>query len=205
MSDEATNDTKPFWQSRAIIGSAVTIAALIAGFYKIKIDVGNLTDIVVQIAGLLGAALAIYGRIKATQPIAFTGGTKPGGPFNPEAEVKKAEVAKPETADRKSESGAASQDTLLLVAVIFILLGMFVWAIPAHSSPRPLIEEPEPEVIAHRAVCKWMQIVRIEDSRPFLTRLLASIHCTPTAALVTTASGTSPQITKIEITGGAQF
>ena len=162
--DAEGTEGKPLWQSRTIIGAVVAIVAAVAGFKNIKIDVANLTDILVQASIIVGGILAIYGRIKATQPIKFLGATTPGGVFNPKAEVKKAEVAKPETGDRKSERGAASQDTLLLVAVIFILLGMFVWAIPAHSSPRPLVDQPEPEVIAHRAVCEWMQIVTSRTS-----------------------------------------
>ena len=92
MSDEAQDtEAKPIWQSRTIIGAAVTIFALVAGFKNFKVDVANLTDILVQVAGLIGAALAIYGRIKATKPITFTAGTTPGGAFNPSAPVKKAE------------------------------------------------------------------------------------------------------------------
>ena len=197
MSDDLVipADAKKPWQSRTLIGAAVVIASAIAGLWKIKIDVANLTDILVQVSAILGAALAIYGRIKATQPITFTGGTKPGGPFNPSAEVKKAMPV-------KSESGTAAADTLVLVGLIFLLAGIGAFAFPTVQR---MTQRPEPEVIAHRAVCEWMQIVTLEDKRPFFTRLLSSIHCTPTAALVTTASGTAPHITKIEISGGADF
>lgn len=93
MSDEITIpiDSKKPWQSRTIIGAVITILALVAGFWKIKIDVANLTEIVMQVSGIIGAVLVIYGRWKATQPITFSGKTTPGGPFNPQAEVRKAQ------------------------------------------------------------------------------------------------------------------
>ena len=56
MSDDPQDtEAKPIWQSRTIIGAFVTILALVAGFKNFKIDVANLTDILVQVAGLVGA------------------------------------------------------------------------------------------------------------------------------------------------------
>ena len=84
-------DSKPFWQSRTIIGAVVTIVALVAGMRHVKIDVANMTDLIMQGIAIVGSVYAIIGRFKATKPITFTG-TAPGGPFNPNAEVRKAQT-----------------------------------------------------------------------------------------------------------------
>jgi uncharacterized membrane protein len=84
-----SEETKPFWQSKTVIGAAVTILALAASFRQIEIDVVNTTEIVMDLIGIAGAVLAVYGRVKATKPITFVG-TKPGGRFNPYAEIRKA-------------------------------------------------------------------------------------------------------------------
>ena len=122
MSDEQNNseDAKPIWQSRTIIGAFVTILALVAGFKNFKIDVANLTDILVQVAGLVGAAFAIYGRIKATQPIKFIARTTPGGPFNPSAPVKKAEPITPTSGER----GSVNWPTIWALSIITITLSL---------------------------------------------------------------------------------
>ena len=200
-------DAKPFWQSRTIIGSVVTIIALVAGFKNVKIDVANLTDILVDAAGIVGAIFAIWGRFKATKPITFLGATVPGGQFNPNAEVKKAEPVKAGgTPTLPGNSGRADVDTLLVLWIIFLLAGIAFFQLPAST---PMAQRDVPEVIAHRQVADWMQVVRVEDQRPFFARLIASLKCTPTLAIVrgTTAGSASygVTLTEIEITGGADF
>ena len=195
---------KPIWQSRTIIGAFVTILALVAGFKNFKIDVANLTDILVQVAGLVGAALAIYGRIRATQPVKFLGSTQPGGAFNPKAEVRKAQ----EIGDRKSEignqQGRADVEALMLVAAIFVLAGIALCSWP--KSPETVASLPVPEAVSGKPLSQWVQVVPIVDERPFFVRLLASLRATPSTALVTTEQGTtSLRIVQVELTGGAEF
>lgn len=79
---------KPFWQSKTVIGAVITLLAVFLGRYHVKIDTDALTSLIQQSIEVFGLALVIYGRFKATQPITFTG-TKPGGPFNPNAEIRK--------------------------------------------------------------------------------------------------------------------
>jgi|GEM_PF-1583404 len=198
-------DSKPFWQSRTIIGSVVTILSLVAGFKNVKIDVANLTDILVDAAGIVGAIFAIWGRFKATKPITFLGATVPGGQFNSKAEVKKAEPVKAGgTPTLPGNSARADVDTLLIIAIIFLLVGVAFFQLPAST---PMAQREVPEVIAHRQAADWMQVVRVEDSRPFFTRLLASLKCTPTLAIVRGAAGGAygVTLTEIEITGDADF
>ena len=236
MSDEnqADDTAKPFWQSRTIIGAVVALVALFAGFRNVKIDAANLTDILVQVAGLVGTALAIWGRFQATKPIKFLGATTPGGAFNPRAEVKKAEKVfsdsvlsvqqKPTSAaaslkteplktENSSESGSARHDTLLLLGMFFLLVGLSLYALPSSTSTRPvvqhpvLVDMPEPEVIANRPAQDWVKIVPVVDERPFFVRLWSSMRGSVTPALVHGSNSTSygVAITKIEISGGADF
>ena len=195
---------KPIWQSRTIIGAFVTILALVAGFKNFKIDVANLTDILVQVAGLVGGALAIYGRIKATQPVKFMGATVPGGAFNPKAEVKKAEGIAGGTPAPRNESGRADVEALMLVAAIFVLAGIALCSWP--KSPDTVASLPVPEAVSGKPLSQWVQVVPIVDERPFFVRLLASLRSTPSTALVTTEEGrTSLRIVQVELTGGAEF
>jgi len=204
LGDPALPDgAKPIWQSRTIIGAFVTILALAAGFKNFKIDVANLTDILVQVAGLIGAALAIYGRIRATQPIKFMGATQPGGAFNPKAEVKKAEPVKAGgTPTLPSQSGKASVDALLLGAMAFLLFGMLVYSFPA---PR----RAEAETCGGKPLGQWVQVVKVVDERPFFVRLLASLRPDASFARINGTNGTDGiygvGITKVELTGGADF
>ena len=201
MNDEA----KPFWQSRTIIGAVVTLAAMLAGFRHVKIDVANLTDILADLAGVVGTLLVIWGRFKATKPITFTGATVPGGAFNPKAEVKKAEpVNAGGTPTLPSDSGRADVEALMLVAAIFVLAGIALCSWP--KSPDTVASLPVPEVVSGKPLSQWVQVVPIVDERPFFVRLLASLRATPSTALVTTEEGrTSLRIVQVELTGGAEF
>jgi len=201
---------KPFWQSRTIIGAFVVIAAQILRFKGFHVDTDATTDDILTGMNLVGAALALVGRIKATRPIMFMRGTTPGGPFNPDAEVKKAApantVGTPVPPGKNGQSGRADLDALVIVIIIFLLAGI---AFCGFQNNAPMASREVPEVIAHRQAADWMQVVRVEDTRPFFARLLASLKCTPTLAIV---RGTNPggapygvTLTEIEITGGADF
>lgn len=82
-----SDGTKPWWQSRTIVGVIVLILAQVLKYLKIDIVNEELTDIVVLAMDAIGASLAIYGRVKARQTLTAT---NPGGPFNPHAEVRRA-------------------------------------------------------------------------------------------------------------------
>ncbi len=202
MSDEL--DAKPFWQSRTIIGAFVVIAAQILRFKGFHVDTDATTDDILTGLNLVGAALALVGRIKATRPITFMRGTAPGGAFNPEAPVKKAEPVKAGgTPTLPGNSGRADVDAVIIVGVLFLLVGV---AFCGFRETAPLVQRPVPDLIGGRPVSQWMQVVPVVDSRPFIARLISSLRCTPSTALVTTEQGiTSLRIVQVEITGGADF
>lgn len=110
MSDE----TKAWWQSRTIIGIVVMVLAQVLKWFKVDIVNEELTDIVTIAMEFIGAALAVYGRVKARKSIRRT---KPGGTFNPNAEVRKAKPA------RKKMLG---------IFLIFISANLYAIQYPSH-------------------------------------------------------------------------
>lgn len=81
------SDEKAWWQSRTIIGIVVMILAQVLKWMKVDIVNEELTDIVTIAMEFMGATLAVYGRVNARKTLRRT---KPGGQFNPNAEVRKA-------------------------------------------------------------------------------------------------------------------
>lgn len=84
MSD---TESKAWWQSRTIIGAVAVFLGL--GLRASGIDILNeeLTHLLSLALELVGASLAVVGRVKARKAIKRT---FPGGKFNPNAEVRKA-------------------------------------------------------------------------------------------------------------------
>jgi hypothetical protein len=84
MSD---TESKPWWQSRTIIGALVVFLGM--GFRASGVDIVNeeLTAILTLLLESVGASLAIWGRMQARKAIKRT---TPGGKYNPHAEVRKA-------------------------------------------------------------------------------------------------------------------
>ena len=80
-------EEKYWFQSRTIIGVFVMIVSQALRWMNVDIVNQELTDIVVISMDAIGAFLAVYGRIDARKKIKMT---KPGGKFNPNAEVRKA-------------------------------------------------------------------------------------------------------------------
>jgi uncharacterized membrane protein len=83
-------ETKAWWQSRTILGIVIMLAAQVLKYLKVDIANEELSSIVYLAAETLGASLAIWGRVKARKAIKRT---RPGGPYNPNAEVRKAKRA----------------------------------------------------------------------------------------------------------------
>jgi hypothetical protein len=69
MVDSPEIEEKPWWQSRAIIGTAVSSVAIVVGMAGVEMDVGVTTELVVGLVAIVGNAFAWWGRVQATQPI----------------------------------------------------------------------------------------------------------------------------------------
>jgi hypothetical protein len=70
--NEMLDNAMPWWQSRAIIGSLVTVAASAAALGGIAIDVGAVTELALGLISLIGGAMSWWGRVKATRTISRT-------------------------------------------------------------------------------------------------------------------------------------
>jgi hypothetical protein len=81
---------KPLWMSRTVLGILIMLLAPLLKYLKVDLENEELREIVYLGAEFFGAALAIYGRVKARKVIRRT---IPGGAFNPRAEVRKAKKA----------------------------------------------------------------------------------------------------------------
>lgn len=69
MSNE---QSKPWYQSKAVIGGVVAAVAGLLAFAGVDIgieDQGILTDAVLGLVGAIGGILAVYGRVKADRKI----------------------------------------------------------------------------------------------------------------------------------------
>lgn len=65
-----TVSSKSWWQSRGIVGSLMVVAAQLGSLAGLEIDAGMMTEIAMQAITLCGGMLALWGRAKASQPIA---------------------------------------------------------------------------------------------------------------------------------------
>lgn len=64
--------TTPWWQSKTILGAAVAILASVGGLLGLNLDASlqsQLVDLVTAVGGVIGGALAWYGRVVATKKI----------------------------------------------------------------------------------------------------------------------------------------
>ena len=65
-------DQKPWYTSKTILASLVTVIVLIAGAFNYSIDAQTQDDVVelaTVIVGVIGSVFAIYGRVKASKTI----------------------------------------------------------------------------------------------------------------------------------------
>jgi hypothetical protein len=127
VENEGSVDAKPWWMSRTIIGIAAML--LSQGLKALKWEVlpGELTDLLTMALDLGGAALAVYGRVKARKDLTLT---KPGGVFNPRAEVRRAEAVRgPGAGGRRGgnpKNGSALTRVLFFIGLALLALFTFL-------------------------------------------------------------------------------
>lgn len=66
------NETKPIYASKGVIGSVIAVVALgakLLGFEITPDDQAALNDMILSGAAIVGALVALYGRITATRKI----------------------------------------------------------------------------------------------------------------------------------------
>jgi hypothetical protein len=65
----AMDEPKPWWTSRGVIGSVVTVASSLAALAGWSIDQGSTTELALGLVSLAGGAMAWWGRARAVRPI----------------------------------------------------------------------------------------------------------------------------------------
>lgn len=68
------NDTKPWWQSKGILGSFAVLISVALSAFGFEIDTlegfeEGLTETLVTLTTLVGGVLALIGRVKATKKV----------------------------------------------------------------------------------------------------------------------------------------
>lgn len=66
------DDTKPWYLSRTVWGALIAIAASVGGAFGIMLgeaDQATLTDAILQVVGAIGALVALFGRLSASQTL----------------------------------------------------------------------------------------------------------------------------------------
>ena len=62
-------DPIPWWQSRAIRGGIAVLLSQVASLIGYQLDAGPLAGVLTDTAGLAGGLVAIWGRVRAIQPV----------------------------------------------------------------------------------------------------------------------------------------
>lgn len=62
-------DPKPWYTSRGVVGAVAVIAAQTATVFGLSLDAGQITEIALQAVTLIGGVVALWGRLRAEQPI----------------------------------------------------------------------------------------------------------------------------------------
>ena len=143
------------WQSGAFVGAFVGLIAVVLQFFGYHVDKPILTNDILQGISILSLIWSLYRTIKRTQPIVWTRGTVPGGAFNPQAEVRKAEPVPPgplpSSIDaRRSSGGYAYPGALGVLVLCFISAGILIACHPqtpeVGSQKSEVRPERDPEV-----------------------------------------------------------
>ena len=61
--------SKPWWQSRAVLGLLASVLAMIAGRFGFEVNDGQITDLLLKAVELGGLALAAWGTVRRSAPI----------------------------------------------------------------------------------------------------------------------------------------
>ena len=192
------------WQSRGVMGSLVAIVAFLLQLKGWHVDQGKLIDDLTQIIGLIGALMGLYGRIKADSPIVWTRGTLPGGAFNPEAEVRKAEPVEPPHGSplpssidpHRSSGGYAYPGALCVLVACMIAAALLVscnTATPAAGNAKAVVtplRNPDLPLVHKPSIG---------------SELLNSLRVSPSLDVTTNRAGQSIPVVTVNLNGGVDF
>ena len=198
---------KPWWQSRGVLGAVAVILGVVLRHYGWIVDQGKLTDDLSSVMELFGGAVSLWGRIAADQPIVWKRGTVPGGPFNPAAEVRKAQPI-------DSEQGAAVLHAIIALAACAVISVILVACHPTtpeaggkveRSESGKVIRDPEVPRILHPVVAASAPSHLPTFYFPTTAALLRSLTVTPGMDIGTNSHGQTIYGPSITLRGGVTF
>ncbi|CAN5547398.1 hypothetical protein BH09VER1_BH09VER1_24740 [soil metagenome] len=190
---------KAFWQSKTFQGLFAVLLAQILKRWGLDVMPAELMDFIEPTLTYGGLMFAAYGRVKARHTLKLT---KPGGPFNPNAEVRRAEPVTPSKAPITRGGGNNKGHALAKFLACLVMVFLLVAAIVAVESLRA----QEPTSCGGRPYSEWIGYATKVDKRPFLVRLAESIRFTFEAKPVyDVTNGLSLTVTKAQIKGGTDF
>lgn len=64
-------DPKPWYRSRGVLGSLMVVVAQLGALAGLSLDPGLLTELALQGVTLAGGVIALWGRVRAEQPVRF--------------------------------------------------------------------------------------------------------------------------------------
>jgi hypothetical protein len=62
-------DPKPPWRSRTIVAAVAIVAVQVLTLFGVGVDAGALTEALMHLGTAIAGGIAIWGRIRAEQPI----------------------------------------------------------------------------------------------------------------------------------------
>jgi hypothetical protein len=199
------------WQSRAFVGAFVGLLAFVLQFFGFHVDKIALTNDTLQAIGIIGLAWSLWGTIKRTQPIVWTRGTVPGGAFNPQAEVRKAEPVPPgplpSSIDaRRSSGGYAYPGALGMLGLCFISAGILIAChpqTPEVGSQKSVVRpERNPDVprVLHPDFSTQLSTFKSQ-----LSPLFSSLQVSPGIDIGTNSHGQTIYGPSLTLRGGIEF
>ena len=154
------SEVKAWWQSKTILGIVGLVAVLIAERADLPVTQDEAGELITLSVGLVSAAVAIFGRVKARKEIKLT---VPGGKWNPNAEVRK-----PKGYRFPKTGGYFMLSAPMAFLVWSVVVGLMFGAIAVgqrHSQ----------EIVTPEKAREWLAVREVEDARHFLVRLADSL------------------------------
>ncbi len=63
--EELSEETKPWWKSKGVMGSLAVIIVSVFNMFDLNIDESTVTEILMQLSTVIAGATALYGRLVA--------------------------------------------------------------------------------------------------------------------------------------------
>ncbi len=205
----SASESKAWWQSRTILGIVTLLGVFLLERFNAGVTQDEVGNIVTLAAGLIGAVLAIFGRIKAVKKI-----TVAGGEYNPNAEVRKAQPVD-ESGSRfrykNPKTGGYTLPAALAGIIWLVALAGIIAAIGTCKSSqeidfREMMERRDAALEAQvLPPITWSEFV---DRRGFLVRLMDSVKVTLTfgkGSYATHGAYRTYFPDQVYVTGGAEY